>query len=1117
MRYFSKAMLVASAALCLNLSAYSQDISLKINNVTVKEAMERVKKDTGYSFVFSSKDVNTSKRVSVSVSDASIEEVIKQILKGQQGLDYEIQGKKIVLRKAQPVQSRKNSGEKKTVSGKVVDANGEPVIGATIMEKGTTNGTVSDFDGNFSLNVANGALLNISYIGFQSQEIKAVLGKNMFISLSEDTELLDEVVVVGYGTMKKKDVTGSVAHIGEEVMKNRVATNAMDFLTGSIPGVNISPSTDAAGGGTLLIRGKQSLKANTEPLIVLDGVVFYGNIQDINPNDIESMDVLKDASSTAIYGAKGSAGVIMINTKRGKTEKPVINLSAKVGFSQPTYVPDMPTPEQYIQRRMDYWKTQDYFKPSSDQKKTGYYDNPYNLPEGITQEDWAAYDPSFSGDYIGTWMTRLGLDPLEIENYKAGKVTDWLDLVLQNGFRQDYNASVSGKTDRTNYYLSLGYTDNDGTTVGDYFQAVRARINLDTKITKWLNVGVNAQFANKDLSGIKADVSAAKTMSPFGDMYEEDGSIKVHPANDNRTKNPLLAYTVDDKMDKRQTFTSSLYGKLTLPFGFTWQTTFNARFGWQKDYYFDSDIKPGVTAGGKGKRREFSDYEWSVDNMLKWNKTFDEIHNFDFTFVYTAEKYQSWDSTGENEGFQPNGNLIYHAIQSGIIPYVKSNDEVQTGNGLLWRLNYSLMDRYLLTAAIRRDGFSAFGQNNPFATFPSVAAAWRISEEKFMDKIEWLDNLKVRVSYGETGNRSIGRYAAFSRLTVTNAIQGGENYKALYPSSLANRDLKWETTTGLNLGLEFGVLNNRITGSLDLYKNKTTDLLMDRAMPSISGYGSIAANLGQINNKGLEATLTTLNVNIPNKVTWNTSFMYSTNRNEIKHLYGNMVDVLDEEGNVIGQREDDDVQNGWYIGHAIDDIYDYKYIGIWQMGEELEANKYGKKPGDPKLLDVNNDGVINQDDKVWLGSKIPLHRLSISSNLNLFKCIDFSFLLRGEFGWKAVDNIARNEDNRFFDTSNSVWNEYWTPWAPSTEYASLGSNSGNPTVNIYKNRNYIKMQNMSLSYTFPKKWMKKIQVQDLRLSFNVDNAFTISGWDTSDPVVKAICPRIWTFGVNMTL
>lgn len=245
--------------------------------------------------------------------------------------------------------------------------------------------------------------------------------------------------------------------------------------------------------------------------------------------------------------------------------------------------------------------------------------------------------------------------------------------------------------------------------------------------------------------------------------------------------------------------------------------------------------------------------------------------------------------------------------------------------------------------------------------------------------------------------------------------------------------------------------------------------------------------------------------------------MYSTNRNEIKHLYGNMVDVLDDEGNVIGQREDDDVQNGWYIGHAIDDIYDYKYIGIWQMGEELEANKYGKKPGDPKLLDVNEDGVINEDDKVWLGSKVPLHRLSISSNLNLFKCIDFSFLLRGEFGWKAVDNIARNEDNRFFDTSNSVWNEYWTPWAPSTEYASLGSNSGNPTVNIYKNRNYIKMQNMSLSYTFPKKWMKKIQVQDLRLSFNIDNAFTISGWDTSDPVVKAICPRIWTFGVNMTL
>lgn len=1011
----------------------------------------------------------------------------------------------------------------RSVSGLVKDTSGEPVIGVNVTVKGEPAlGTITNVEGMYSLKIPRKkATLIFSFIGYKTLE--KVIDANaarLDVTLSEDNELLDEVVVVGYGTMKRKDVTGAVAHIGEEVMQGRNATNALDFLTGSIAGVHITPSTDAGGGAAdkgLLIRGKQSLKASTSPLIVLDGVVFYGNIEDINPNDIESMDVLKDASSTAVYGSKGSAGVIMINTKKGKTEKPIINISAKLGMTQATFMPEMPTAEQYIQRRMDYWKTNDYFRPGDQQHGTGYYDNPESLPNGVTQEQWAGYDASFSGDYIGTWMTRLGFDPLEIENYKAGKVVDWMDLIFRNGFRQDYSASISGKTNKTNYYASLGHTNNEGILVGDQFRATRARISLDTEITKWLNVGMNAQFVHKGSDGIKADASAAKAMSPFGDVYEADGTIKVRPWNDNRTANPLLAHSVDEKYYRLQNLTASAFGKLTLPFGFTWQTSFNVRYGWKKDYYFDSDIKPGVVAGGKAKRLDYSDYEWSIDNMLKWNRTFAEIHNIDFTFVYTAEKYQNWESTGNNEGFQPNGALSFHGIQSGITPKVSANDQMQTGNGLLWRLNYSLLDRYLLTASVRRDGFSAFGQNDPFGIFSTVAAGWRISEEKFMKSLKWLDNLKLRASWGQTGNRDIGRYAAFSQLTITNVIQNGVNFKGVYPSSLANRDLKWETTTGLNFGLDFGVLNNRLSGTVEVYSNKTTDLLMDRAMPEISGYGKIASNLGEISNKGVELTLSSVNINIPKKVRWSTSFIYSTNKNEIKHLYGKMVDVLDGDGNVIGQREDDDVQNGWYIGHAIDDIYDYKWLGVWQMGEELEASKYGKQPGDPKLEDVNHDGVINTDDKQWLGTKTPKHRMTITSNLNLFNCVDFSFVIRGEFNWLDIDNLPRNEDNRYFTSSNSVWTEYWTPWNPNGVYARLGADCSNPGVNIYKTRNYVKMQNMALSYTFPKRLVNKFMIDNLRVSFNVDNAFTISKWRTSDPLTKKIAPRIWTFGINMTL
>ncbi|MCI1647521.1 MAG: TonB-dependent receptor [Bacteroides sp.] len=1008
----------------------------------------------------------------------------------------------------------------KTITGLVKDNSGEPVIGVNVTVKGNAAlGTITDMEGRYVLKIPRKkAILIYTFIGYKMVEktIDANMTK-LDVTLVEDNELLDEVVVVGYGTMKKKDVTGSVAHIGKEVMEGRVATNLVDFLTGSIAGVNISPSSSAAGGGSIEVRGPASLKASTSPLIVLDGVIFYGNIADINPNDIESMDVLKDASSTAIYGAKGSAGVIMITTKRGNTDKPIINISAKIGATQAQFLPKLPTAEQYIQRRSDYWKSIDYFLPNSQQHETGYYDNPNYLPEGVTQEQWANYDSSFSGDYVETWMTRLGFDPLEIENYKAGKIVDWQDLVYQTGLRQDYNVSASGKTPKTNYYMSLGYTNNEGVQVGDQFRTVRARVNLDTDITKWLKVGLNTQFANKGTDQISVDAGGASAMSPFASVYEEDGSIKVRPWNDNRVTNPLLSRSVDDKYYRVQTLTSTVYGQLTLPYGFSFQTNFNVRYGWLKDYYFTSDVHPGVVSGGESTRRDFSDYEWSVDNMLKWSHTFSDIHHIDATFVYTAEKYQSWESKGNNEGFQPNGALSYHGIQAGINPVVNSNDEMQTGNGLLARLNYSLLDRYLFTTSVRRDGFSAFGQNNPYGVFPAFAIGWRISEEKFMKQLKPFDNLKLRLSWGQNGNRDIGRYASFSRLTITNTIENGINDKAVYPSSLANSDLKWETTSAFNVGLDFGLFNNRLNGTADVYHNKTTNLLMDRSMPQISGYGSIAANLGQINNKGVELTLTSVNINIPKKIYWTTSFIYSTNKNTIKHLYGKMVDVIDTEGNIIGQREDDDVQNGWYIGHGIYDILDYKWIGIWQFGEEAEAEKYGKQPGDPKLLDVNGDGVINTDDKVWLGSSTPRNRMSIQSNLRLFDCIDFSFLLRGEFDYLGVDNLARNEDNRFFYSSNSVWTEYWTPWSPNSEYARLGADCSNPTVNIYKKRNYVKMQNMALTYTFPKKFIKRLMIDNLKLSFNVDNAFVISKWRTSDPTTKGVTPRIWTFGVNMTL
>lgn len=1010
----------------------------------------------------------------------------------------------------------------RVITGTIKDGLGEPLIGVNVTVKGdATLGTISDMNGEFSLKLPlnqKSFTLSFSFIGYRTLEKKVGPNENQLnIQLEEDTEMLDEVVVVGYGTMKRKDVTGAVAHLGSEITETKVATNAVDFLKGNIAGVNISVDNNASGGGTIEVRGPASLTAKTSPLIVLDGSIYYGNISDINPNDIESMDVLKDASSTAVYGSKGSAGVILITTKRGTTEKPVINVSAKVGFATLLDIPDLPTPAQYIQRRSDYWKTIDYFLPSENQHGLGYYDDPYNLPEGVSMEEWAAYDPSFSGDYIETWLTRLQFSNVEIQNYKAGRTVDWRDHGYQTGLRQDYNMSISGKSARTNYYASLGYTNNEGYKVGDVFKTVRARVNLDTDITKWLTVGLNAQFADRSDDGIVVDNGVIDTMSPYASMYNEDGSLKMYPTDDARVVNPLLATNVDDKFYKTQTLTSTIFGKLTLPYGFSFQTNFNVRYGWRKQYYYTSDEKPNIPTGGKAKRDEYSDSEWSVDNMLKWNYTFDDIHNFDVTLLYSAEKYQFWNTIAENSGFIPSGILGWHNLAAGTTPVVSSNDEVQTGNALMARLNYSLMDRYLLTASVRRDGFSAFGVNNPYGTYPAFALGWRMSEESFIKKLKFIDNLKLRFSWGENGNRDIGRYAALSKLTVTDAIENGSHIIGVWTNNLANNNLKWERTQAANLGLDFGLFNGRLNGTLDLYHNKTTDLIVKRSLPTITGYSNVIDNLGQVNNKGIELTLTSTNIYIPKKVNWSTTFIYSANDNTIKHLYGKMVDVLDDAGNVIGQREDDDVQNGWYIGHGIKSIYYYKTIGIWQLGEEEEAAKYGKQPGDPKVLDVDEDGVITEDDKVWLGSRTPRYRMSLRSDLRLFDCIDFSFVLRGEFNFLGEDNLARNEDNRFFDRSNSIWNEYWTPWNPSNEYARLGANCGNPSVLIFKKRDFVKMQNMSLSYTFPKAFLKKYAIENLKVSLSVDNAFVITGWDYYDPENMGTCPRIWTFGVNVTL
>lgn len=1007
------------------------------------------------------------------------------------------------------------------ISGTIRDSFGDPMIGVNVVVKNdATLGTISNVDGKYFLNIPRQKVtLVFSFIGYKTVEktIDANLLK-LDVELIEDTELLDEVVVVGYGTMKKKDVTGSVSHIGKEIMETKVATNAVDFLKGNIAGVNISVSNSPAGGGTIQVRGPSSF-SNTSPLIVLDGVIFYGAIGDINPNDIDRIDVLKDASSTAVYGTKGSAGVVLITTKKGKSEKPQVNFSVKLGLTQVGIIAPMPTPEQYIQRRADYFKTIDYFEADKNKKGLGYYDNPNNLPSGVTQEQWAGYDPSFSGDYVDTWLNRLNFASEEIKNYKAGRTIDWRDQVYRTGLRQEYNVSLSGNVghiNKTNYYLSLGYTNNEGHVVGDDYQTLRGRVNIDSDVNKWLKIGINTQFSNIKDTHVAAE--NADSQSPFGTMYEEDGTLKMFPIDDSSYKNPLALFTYQEKLKSTQTLNANLFAQIKLPYGISFQTTWSNRYQWQQDYLYSPDILPSVVKGGEANRVEYKEYEWMVDNMLKWNYTFNDIHSIDATFVYSVEKYQHWTTDATARELVPNGVLGFHQLSAGLTPVVSSDDQVQTGNALLGRINYSLMDKYLLTASVRRDGFSAFGTDNPYAVFPAFALAWRLSEERFMQKCNFLDNLKVRLSWGETGNRSAaGRYDALAKLSITQVVLNGQSMRGLWTSYLSNKKLKWEKTQAYNLGIDFGLFNNRLSGVIDLYTTKTNDLILSRSMPNVSGFSATKANLGQVNNKGFELTLNSLNMRIPKKMEWSSTFIYSINNNEIAHLYGDMVDITDKDGNVIGQKESDDVKNGWYIGHSLYGIHDYKVTGIWQLGEEEEAKKYGKLPGDPKVLDVDNNGKLGEEDKVWIGSKRPIYTMSLRNDFYLFSCLNISFVFRGEFNFWAANNLPLNNSSRNYDRANYRWTEYWTPDNPTNDYARLGANASDPSINIYKKRDYIRLQNAAISYTVPKRFIGKYGVDNLKFTFNMDNAFVLTKWNYTDPENAAISPRVFTFGVNVTL
>lgn len=1024
-------------------------------------------------------------------------------------------GNSVVAQSTQASQSSVTTavkGKPIKVTGTVLDAAGEPIIGANVVVEGTTIGVITDIDGKYELEAPKGSSLVISYIGFSSKTVKATT-QPATIKLTEDTQLLSEVVVVGYGTMKKTDLTGAVASLKASDMEKEQRQTLQDMLRAGTAGLSIGMETDAKGNTSMMIRGKSTMAASTDPLIVLDGVIYPGEMTDINPNDVVRIDVLKDASSAAVYGAQAANGVILVTTKKGNNNgKPTINFNATVGASFVNQLPEVYQGMDYINFRRDVEKS--IHRDDTSNK----YDNPSNL----TNTELAQWMGTDTGDPMAVWMRRLEYNQIEIDNFLAGNEVDWKDWIYQNAaLRQDYTVSISGKKDDMSYYSSLNYLKNESNIIGGGYSAIRARVNLENKVAGFLSYGINTQFTARDEGYIGRDNSYT-TLSPFGSVYEEDGTTpKYFPNDNNNATNPLISQTYTDKMKKIYNMNASIFLKAELPFGFSLQTTYSPRFEWINDYSQRSADHPAYkTEGGYAKRSDSTLFYWQWDNMLKWNKTFGK-HAFDFTGLLNWEQRKYWSSTGENSAFQPSDLLGFHGMGFGTSPVLGANDTYRTGSALMARLHYAYDNRYMITATVRRDGYSAFGQENPYAVFPSVALGWVFSEEKFMKNISWLEYGKLRLSWGQNGNRSIGEYAALMKLEPRKYFYydplTGEIIQAnsFYSYNMANSSLKWENTESWNIGVDFTLLNGRLGGSIDVYTKKTNNLLNDRKLPDLIGYASVTSNIGEVNNKGVEISLRSTNIQREN-FEWSTTFNLAYNKNTIKHLYGLMEDVLDEEGNVIGQKEADDISKGYFIGHALDEKWGYKFLGVWQENEAEEAAKYNQVPGDPKLLDVDQNYKYNNDDKVFLGNTTPKVRWNMRNEFTLFKNWNFSFSMYSYLGHvKTMDRFTNS--NALLNVTNSIVREYWTPENPINEYPRLKAQAP-VSYSIYKNASFLRFDNISLGYSFPKAMIQRLKIQALSLNLTLKNVGVISGWPAYDPENSdANTPRTLLFGLNMTL
>lgn len=1124
---------ISASCFCLllagQMAVFAQTVSFGSNKVTLKSAFEKIEQSSKYKVAYNSSQLDANRTVTLTKKSDDVFGMLNQLLKGT-NCTYELEGNYIVI-KSQHKGKAQSHGKKIKVKGVVKDETGEPVIGATVMEKGSANnGVITDLDGNYTIEIASDGLLAVSYIGCKDQEIKVNGREVINVNLADDNKVLDEVVVVGYGVQKKRDVSTAVSSVKAEALANNPASDFRQALAGKMPGVQVTvPSGDPEGSVSIRVRGVSTVNAGSDPLYVVDGVPMERGFANLNTNDIESVEVLKDASAAAIYGSRGSNGVVLVTTKKGTSDKLSISYDGYVGI-------------QNVSKKLDMMNAYEYAEFVKDARDNAYLSK---VPGG------SASDPN-SVRPKGNMQIAADFFPY-LQGVKGLTDTDWQDAIFRTAMTTGHNVSLSGKSNSINYFVSGNYMKKEGTIIGSDFEKYGGRLNLSGQ-HKRLKFGVN--FAPSysvsntvDASGAGGIVQSALMMPPIFPVYNADGSYNYQgngylrigtDYEHNEVLNPVAMARLQSNVTDRMSITGKVYAELELMKGLSYKLSLGGDYyGAHNDKYRQSSLplkgkdyydSPSNPVGYSSSSFFFN---WLVENQLTYTTTINKKHNITAILVQSAQKETK---KTDNVTATDYPNDYIQTVNGGTVTKGGSDKTQWSIASYLARVQYNYEGRYMLSAAIRTDGSSRFGKNNRWGYFPSASAAWRISDEQFFKNVKelsFINDMKIRASYGVTGNFEIGNYDHLATMSIDNYILGNGLAYGYKPDNIKRDDLSWEKNQMINAGIDLQMFDGYIGFSVDYYNTNTSNMLLYVPVPLLTGYSTSLQNIGKVNNRGWELALTSQHT-FANGFGYSFNANYAKNTNEVKELGPGNASIISTGS----------VNHAFYkteVGKPIGNYYLLVQDGIFATAEDLKKYPHfdNTEVGDFRFVDVDGDGKLDLDkDRTICGNYMPKFTYGFGGKL-WYAGFDMDFNFQGVYGNKILNLNKRYLDNMEGNTNGTKialdrWRSPENPGSGSVNKANrkqTGYNSRTSTWHL-ESGSYLRLQNLSLGYTLPRALTQKFKVEKLRVYVSGQNLFTITDYSGYNPEVNArpsqnLTPgedygtyplaRTYMFGLNLTL